>query len=288
MRKVYPERTCPQCQKSFRHPDSRQKYCSRECLFKAYRGSGNPKYRGGSISNGYHIVSEDGKRKRIHRIIMEKHLGRPLEKWEHVHHKDGNRLNNAIENLEVLRHDIHSQQKKHKLPVASNATVPNKQYPTRICEYCGNEFITPKATQRFCGILCGNAARRTGHINSQGYRIIHVKGRYVHEHRYVMEQHIGRRLLSTETVHHRDGNKLNNTIANLELFDSHAEHLKAERFKGYRDETHKQCRLCEQIKPRSDFSPNARCQHSPHQDPHQSRCKQCVAAIQKEKRHGCK
>jgi hypothetical protein len=37
-----------------------------------------------------------------HRFIMEQNLGRYLEDWEIVHHKDGNRSNNALENLELL------------------------------------------------------------------------------------------------------------------------------------------------------------------------------------------
>lgn len=37
-----------------------------------------------------------------HRFIMEQNLGRYLEDWEIVHHKDGNRSNNALENLEIF------------------------------------------------------------------------------------------------------------------------------------------------------------------------------------------
>ena len=39
---------------------------------------------------------------REHRLAMEIHLSRFLKRNEHVHHKDGNKLNNAVENLEIL------------------------------------------------------------------------------------------------------------------------------------------------------------------------------------------
>lgn len=52
---------------------------------------------------------------------------------------------------------------------------------------------------------------------------------YVYEHRFIMEQHLGRFLLSTEIVHHKDKNKLNNDISNLELHSSIAEHKKEHR-----------------------------------------------------------
>ena len=37
-----------------------------------------------------------------HRIVAEKMLGRPLQEGEVVHHKDGNKRNNAPENLEIF------------------------------------------------------------------------------------------------------------------------------------------------------------------------------------------
>lgn len=51
-----------------------------------------------------------------------------------------------------------------------------------------------------------------------GYHLIHVDGHVVREHRYVMEQHLGRLLLPGENVHHKDGNRSRNTIDNLELW----------------------------------------------------------------------
>ena len=42
-----------------------------------------------------------------HRLVMEKHIGRFLTKEEVVHHKDGNKLNNIIGNLEILTNSKH-------------------------------------------------------------------------------------------------------------------------------------------------------------------------------------
>ena len=56
-------------------------------------------------------------------------------------------------------------------------------------------------------------------IDAEGYRMIEVKRlgkRYrIPEHRLVMEKHLGRKLLTTEDIHHLDHNKLNNIILNL-------------------------------------------------------------------------
>jgi len=50
-------------------------------------------------------------------------------------------------------------------------------------------------------------------------------GRKVMHHRLVMEKEIGRLLTKKEVVHHRDENKENNLLENLELFASSQEHL---------------------------------------------------------------
>ena len=57
-----------------------------------------------------------------------------------------------------------------------------------------------------------------GHVTSAGYRVISRKGRKnLYEHRVVMEEMLGRSLASNEVVHHRDGNRSNNSPDNLQL-----------------------------------------------------------------------
>ncbi len=73
---------------------------------------------------------------------------------------------------------------------------------------------------------------RGGKVNNgEGYIMVYLpwhkfarNKKYVLEHRFVMEKHLGRYLQPQEIVHHIDGNTKNNKISNLMLFPTQKAH----------------------------------------------------------------
>jgi hypothetical protein len=126
-------KNCLTCNKEFykKPSDSKKywkikKYCSVECsgtllrkglvpwnkgIKGLYTGDKNSNWKGGRSvgKSGYIRIwgVKDSKFVYEHRLIMEKFLGRKLESNEIVHHKNHDRTDNRIENLELMIKNSH-------------------------------------------------------------------------------------------------------------------------------------------------------------------------------------
>lgn len=104
----------------------KRKYCDVECMRAAFRGchsSPDTEFKKGQglgeenhAWSGGRYLSNDGywyvrvgvkKYKLEHRVVMENNLGRELTRDEHVHHRNGIKTDNRVENLIVLNPEEH-------------------------------------------------------------------------------------------------------------------------------------------------------------------------------------
>lgn len=143
---------------------------------------------------GYYLNSTI--RKRLHRYVWEYFNG-PIPAGHHIHHKDGDKNNNNIENLVLVKHSKHvrlhgilnsmdsewlewarDNMNKKARPAASkwHSSEEGKEWHrkhynkmkdklhakvTKVCDYCGKEYEgLPRKTARFCSNKCKSAWRR--------------------------------------------------------------------------------------------------------------------------------
>jgi hypothetical protein len=89
------------------------------------------------VGKKHHLADQNGYM-REHRVIAERMSGRLLNKGEEIHHKDGNKINNNPDNLEILNRQEHKERHRKK---NRNLRKIGESNPIIFCACgCGKSF----------------------------------------------------------------------------------------------------------------------------------------------------
>ena len=95
----------------------------------------------------YSCVRVGGRWQYLHRLVMCTLLDRPLRSNEHVHHIDGDKLNNRPDNLQLLSAGEPMWRTHQRLPFLIE------------CAWCGGLFRPIRAVQKCCCKRCAGFYR---------------------------------------------------------------------------------------------------------------------------------
>lgn len=103
--------------------------------------------------------------------------------------------------------------------IADYCTLDNCNKPYRAKGYCQMHYRRYKLYgDPIVKVNTGTKEDINGYVQVRTTAGNANKGKYTYEHRLVMEQMIGRKLIKGETVHHKNGVRNDNRPENLELW----------------------------------------------------------------------
>jgi hypothetical protein len=179
----------------------------------------------GTIYNtGYKMVrlTIEGKKKgyAIHRLVAQTFIPNP-DNLPVVNHKDGNKLNNHMNNLEWVSQ---SKNRQHAIQTKVSKLATGKR--EKIKDINENDWIRYKDTTYLVSIDGEVYNEKTKILlkqtpNNSGYirYTLRINGKNISKlaHILVMETWGKQKLASNQVINHKDGNKINNNLKNLEV-----------------------------------------------------------------------
>lgn len=119
----------------------------------------------------------------------------------------------------VLAHGTPGEpQRRRELAPERVCSVPGCEKPHNAKGMCGMHYNRWRDDGDPGEVGPRQGPKGAGSVDRSGYRMRQIGGRRILEHRLVMEQTLGRRLMRSESVHHINGDRADNRIENLELW----------------------------------------------------------------------